>query len=177
VRSDVHGATEAVLRAHIVTTGVVHESANVISTNGHDGATTCSAAASSGTTAQHQFVIAIPGTGAVPLYFLASTAGYHVPAMYACEGVRLDAINALIDRRSVYFHRNAGSAVSMTINRDGSGTVSFSSFVTRAGMTLNGLITWHSRPLWPSRGLASRVPHRPRRWYSTRLVVERAGGS
>jgi hypothetical protein len=139
VRSD---ATEAALQAHIVTTGAVRESANFVSTNGPDGASTCHTAALSGTSALHQFVIAIPGTGTVPLYLLARTAGYHGPAKYGRDSVRLDSIDALIDRRSVYFQRRARSAVSMTINRDGSGTVSFLSFVTRAGVSLNGVITW-----------------------------------
>src|ERR1700674_3709899 len=54
VRSDTRaGATEAALRAHIVTTGAVRESANFVSTNGPDGASTCNAAASSGTSALH----------------------------------------------------------------------------------------------------------------------------
>ena len=146
VRSDARpGATEAALRAHIATNGAVHESANFVSTNGPHGASTCNAAASSGNSAAHQFVVAIPGSGVVPLYFLAATAGYHGPAKYVRDRVRLDSIDALINRRSVYFHRNARSTVSMMINRDGSGTVSFSSFVNRAGLSLNGVITWHCK--------------------------------
>jgi hypothetical protein len=135
-------ATEAVLKAKMVTTGALHLSSAFTSTTGPNGARTCADAASKGNSAARQFLIAAPGSRTAPLYFTVSTVGYHGPASYGPTAVRLDSVLAEIGGKSTYFRPADKSVASMTIEADGSGTARFSSFEGPNRLILSAEVTW-----------------------------------
>ena len=125
-----------------MTRGALSASATYSVTTGPNGVSNCDAAAKAGNSSLGEFTVRAPGTKQAPLYFEFRTVAFHGPARYEQRAVKLDSVLAVLGRRSVYFERAPDSRVSMTINRDGSGTASFASFVSPDGRSLNGITTW-----------------------------------
>jgi hypothetical protein len=134
--------TEAVLRVKVVTRGALSAAAMYTVTTGPNGVSNCEAAAKTGNSSLREFTVGAPATKSAPLYFEFRTVAFHGPARYEQRAVNLDSVLAVLDRRSVYFERTPNSRVSMTINQDGSGMASFTSFVSPDGRSLNGVATW-----------------------------------
>jgi hypothetical protein len=138
-------AKMVVLDARLSTTGALVRSASYTSTTGPNGARSCAVAASRGNSSRREFVIAAPGSREAPVYFGFRTVTYRGPGTYRQSAVRLDSIATVIDRATVDFRRARGSVVSMTVSGDGSGTASFTSFVSDDGRTLDGRVHWTCR--------------------------------
>jgi hypothetical protein len=126
----------------VVTTGALSASTAYTITTGPHGVSNCTAAAQTGNSSLREFTVRGPGSRSAPLYFESRTVGYHGSARYEQRALKFDSVLAMVDRKSVYFARTPDSHVSMRINRDGSGSASFASFVSRDGRTLNGVVAW-----------------------------------
>jgi hypothetical protein len=140
--------TEAILRATLVTSGALTASTTYTTTTGPHTVSNCRAAADTGNSSLREFTVRGPGSRSAPLYFEFLTVGYHGSATYEQRALKLDSVLAIIDRNSVNFERAPESGVSMTIGRDGSGSATFASFVSRDGRRLNGVVKWrcHTQP-------------------------------
>ena len=126
----------------VSSTGASRFSAAYVSSTGPNGAPSCRAAAASGNSSQHAFVIAGPGTLGAPVYFGMQAPGYAGPGAYGPSRVRADDVLAIIARQSVDFLRQPVSDVSMTIRPDGSGIAHMSSFRSTRGTTISTTVTW-----------------------------------
>jgi hypothetical protein len=147
--ADRSSQTEAILRATLVTSGALSASTTYATTTGPHGVANCRAAADAGNSSLREFTVRGPGSRSAPFYFELRTVGYHGSATYEQGALKLDSVLAIVDRNSVTFQRTPGSRVLMTVGGDGSGRADFSSFVSRDGRSLSGIVTWqcHKQPV------------------------------